>query len=128
MKALVEYYVDNRHPEASDCNAGTQDAPFRTIQAAVDAASDGDTVWVKPGVYRETVKVTKSGFSKERPFRIAATEQRKAIIRGMMWLAIGSLLAQVCSAPYGHIKPDQERKRCLGSGAIQTKCSLTASF
>ena len=33
---------------------------YPTIQAAVDAARDGDTVIVKPGVYRENVVVTRS--------------------------------------------------------------------
>ena len=31
--------------------------PFRTIQAAVDRARRGDTIWVCPGLYEETVKV-----------------------------------------------------------------------
>ncbi len=34
-----------------------------TIQAAVDAATPGDTVLVPPGVYRETVTITKSGIT-----------------------------------------------------------------
>ena len=29
---------------------------YETIQGAVDAASDGDTIWVHPGIYREQVK------------------------------------------------------------------------
>jgi hypothetical protein len=31
--------------------------PFRTIQAAVDRARRGDTIWVCPGLYLETVRV-----------------------------------------------------------------------
>nr|BAL59680.1 hypothetical protein HGMM_OP4C316 [Candidatus Acetothermum autotrophicum] len=34
--------------------------PFSKIQAALDAAKDGDTITVGPGVYRENLKITKS--------------------------------------------------------------------
>ena len=37
---------------------GKHHRPFRTIQAAVDAADPGDTIRVCPGLYRETVKVS----------------------------------------------------------------------
>ena len=38
-------------PSGSDENAGTADAPFATVQAAVDAAEAGDTVLLAPGAY-----------------------------------------------------------------------------
>lgn len=34
--------------------------PFSKIQAALDAAKDGETITVGPGVYRENLKITKS--------------------------------------------------------------------
>ncbi len=34
--------------------------PFTKIQAALDAAKDGDTITVGPGLYRENLKITKS--------------------------------------------------------------------
>jgi len=34
--------------------------PFTKIQAALDAAKDGDTITVGPGIYRENLKITKS--------------------------------------------------------------------
>ncbi|MEM4382380.1 MAG: right-handed parallel beta-helix repeat-containing protein, partial [Candidatus Caldarchaeum sp.] len=34
--------------------------PFAKIQAALDAAKDGDTITVGPGVYKENLKITKS--------------------------------------------------------------------
>lgn len=33
-------------------------ASFHTIQSAIDAAKDGDTITVTPGVYEETIKIT----------------------------------------------------------------------
>ena len=40
--------------------ASTKPADFHTIQAAVNAASNGDTIKVAPGVYAESVTVNKS--------------------------------------------------------------------
>jgi hypothetical protein len=57
----VRYYVD---PSGSDAGAGTQTAPFRTIQRASDAAGPGDTVLVRPGIYygsERIVAIERSG-------------------------------------------------------------------
>ena len=42
------YYVNN---DGNDANAGTQTAPFKTIQRGINAAANGDTVWVGDGFY-----------------------------------------------------------------------------
>jgi hypothetical protein len=47
----------------SDSNAGSLAKPFRTIQRAANVAGPGDTVVVRGGTYRETVKVARSGTS-----------------------------------------------------------------
>ncbi len=39
----------------NDRNAGTQEAPLRTIQRAADLAQPGDTITVHEGIYRERV-------------------------------------------------------------------------
>jgi parallel beta-helix repeat protein len=39
---------------------GSKHFPFNTIQEAVDAAADGDEVKVEPGMYMESVTITKS--------------------------------------------------------------------
>jgi hypothetical protein len=45
----------------SDDDAGTEAAPMRTIQHAVDQATPGDTVVVMEGTYRERIAFSKSG-------------------------------------------------------------------
>src|SRR3954468_23274949 len=55
---LSTYYVSTT---GGDANPGTLAAPFKTIQRAANAASAGDTVIVRAGTYRETVRVPRSG-------------------------------------------------------------------
>ncbi len=45
----------------SDSNPGTQTAPWRTVQHAVDTARPGNTVNVRGGVYEELVSINASG-------------------------------------------------------------------
>ncbi|MBI5833542.1 MAG: DUF1565 domain-containing protein, partial [Armatimonadetes bacterium] len=44
-----------------DKAAGSEAAPFRTISRAAEAAVAGDTVQIRAGVYRETVRPRNSG-------------------------------------------------------------------
>ena len=55
---LSTYYVST---SGADANPGTFAAPFRTIQRGANAAAAGDVVMVRGGVYRETVRVPRSG-------------------------------------------------------------------
>ncbi|MES1188173.1 MAG: DUF1565 domain-containing protein [Myxococcales bacterium] len=52
-------------PSGSDTNAGSQAAPFATLQKATNSASAGDTIWVRGGTYHCTSQITlsKSGTS-----------------------------------------------------------------
>ncbi|MBT3269326.1 DUF1565 domain-containing protein [Candidatus Poribacteria bacterium] len=59
--SATEYVVDARAEIADDENPGTSERPFRTIQHAAEVARAGDTVIVRPGVYREAVILTHSG-------------------------------------------------------------------
>ena len=54
------YYVDQNAPNASDGNAGSEGAPWKTIgrAAAAEEGKPGDTVLIHSGVYREHVQVT----------------------------------------------------------------------
>jgi len=58
----TEYYVS---PTGSDSGAGTQAAPFATVQKANDSAAAGDTIWMRAGTYNCTSQITlsKSGTS-----------------------------------------------------------------
>ena len=64
--AATTYHVDQRDPESSDDNSGTKMRPFETIGRAASRVGPGDTVIVRGGVYRERVKVEKSGAGRER--------------------------------------------------------------
>ncbi|MEN6559589.1 MAG: right-handed parallel beta-helix repeat-containing protein [Acidobacteriota bacterium] len=57
----ADVFVDQAHPRAADTNPGTRDAPWRTIRKAAGMLRAGDTCWVGPGTYDETVPVTASG-------------------------------------------------------------------
>ncbi|UQX89367.1 right-handed parallel beta-helix repeat-containing protein [Jatrophihabitans telluris] len=50
-------------PSGSDSAAGSQSAPLRTVQAAVNKAAAGGTVVVRAGTYHETVSITKANLT-----------------------------------------------------------------
>lgn len=55
---LSSYFVST---SGSDAAPGTLEAPLRTIQHAADIAQPGDTVYIRGGTYRETVRPARSG-------------------------------------------------------------------
>ena len=57
------YYVDINNPNASDKNPGTELKPWQTIQHAANILVAGDTVFIKNGIYRESVEVKHSGLN-----------------------------------------------------------------
>ncbi len=57
------YFVDANHPNARDTNPGTETLPFKTISKATSLVNAGDTVFIKGGIYRETVTLSRSGTS-----------------------------------------------------------------
>lgn len=59
--AGAAFYVDKNNSGASDTNAGTEAHPWKTLAKAAATAQAGDTVYVKAGVYYESVKPTYSG-------------------------------------------------------------------
>lgn len=77
----------------SDSNAGTQAAPFRTIQRAATAAKPDTTVHVAPGTYAGNVKTTVNGTATAR-IRYVSTTRWGAKVVGTgteaMWTNNGS--------------------------------------
>ena len=65
----------------NDANPGTQTAPFRTIQAAVNRMGAGDVCFIHGGVYRETVKIKASG-TPGKPLRIQACQSEEVVLDG----------------------------------------------
>jgi len=55
------YYVAQKSEVASDTNEGTAFAPFKTLKKAAEVAEAGDTVIVREGIYRETLKPKNDG-------------------------------------------------------------------
>lgn len=55
------YYVAQNHPKAADSNPGTEELPWRTLTQAANVAKAGDIVWIKAGIYQETLQPYNSG-------------------------------------------------------------------
>ena len=65
-----------------DCNSGTINAPFRTINHAAQIAQAGDTVQVHDGTYREWVNPKNGGLSEDRRIVYEAAPCEHPIIKG----------------------------------------------
>lgn len=74
----AEWYVSS---DGSNGNPGTLGRPLRTMQAAADKMQPGDVCYVRGGVYRETVIVTKSGTA-GKPIRFAAYAGENVTLSG----------------------------------------------
>jgi len=68
-------------PDGDDAAAGTREAPLATLQTAVDRARPGDTVLVRGGVYRETVRLTRSG-RPDAPIRLMGMPGEEVVLSG----------------------------------------------
>jgi hypothetical protein len=73
--------VAQEHVAADDANAGTEQAPLRTIAAAVARAQAGDTIFVHRGIYREQIKPTHGG-EDGRPLVFRAAAGESVVVRG----------------------------------------------
>ncbi|KAL1748384.1 polysaccharide lyase family 9 protein [Schizophyllum fasciatum] len=97
-------------PEGSDSNAGTIDAPLASIQAAVDKASAGDTIYLREGTYTPTknIQIKKSGTS-SAPYTITNYEGESVLIDGEeLPYTPGELDSKIPSSDRGvfHIEAD----------------------
>lgn len=57
------YYVDPRHPGANDVGLGYAGQPFKTLAKACAMARKGETILLRGGIYRETLKPLQDGVS-----------------------------------------------------------------
>ncbi|RMD78331.1 MAG: hypothetical protein D6820_10125 [Lentisphaerae bacterium] len=73
--------VDANHAQPHDRNNGSSNQPFASINAALETAQPGDTIIVKPGIYRERVCPRRGG-TPQAPIRLISEQPHKAIIRG----------------------------------------------
>ena len=73
--AATDLYVS---PAGSDQDAGTSSAPFKTIQASLDAASPGVVVHLAAGTYHEQ-PVTRTDGTATAPITIKGPETGKAV-------------------------------------------------
>jgi len=74
-------YVDGAGSAASDSNPGTIEKPFKTINAAAQAATPLTRVIIRGGEYRETVKPARGGDNEEAMICYEAAEGEKVIIK-----------------------------------------------
>jgi len=96
-------WVDAVH--GSDQNSGKSPATaVRTIQRADELAQPGDTVHILPGIYRETVKLTKNGSPDHPTHYVVERGPGSAIVRGSE--PSGSLRWTQLSANTIGLRPD----------------------
>jgi Protein of unknown function (DUF1565) len=66
----------------SDSNPGTIDLPWRTIQHAADSMDAGETVYIRGGVYNESVDIEVSGSASAGPVTFQSYPGENAILDG----------------------------------------------
>ncbi|MCC7374072.1 MAG: right-handed parallel beta-helix repeat-containing protein [Verrucomicrobiales bacterium] len=76
-----QWVVDVNHPRAADSNPGTDDAPFKTLGAALRRIKPGTTLKIKGGVYRESVNLENSGTAND-PVIIEVEPGERAVLCG----------------------------------------------
>ena len=77
-----DYFVDQKNPKADDKSPGTLEAPFKTIQAAVDTAQPNDTVQVRAGVYHESVRFKRGGTNIRWTITLQAYRDEHVVLDG----------------------------------------------
>ena len=105
VTACAAVYHVAQSPSASDDNAGSEDAPWRTISRAVEELRPGDTVYIHDGVYREWVAPRVSGTA-DAPISFVGTSKEKVILTGadeiVEWEPVPESGNVYCHAPWEH--------------------------
>jgi hypothetical protein len=110
--------------DGSDDAGGDAAHPVQTVSRAADIALPGDTVLIGPGIYRETVGLTRSG-TPGRPIIFQALKPGTAVISGAdeltIWAPVADKLGEfVCDWPHDFIidhTPDGAPVRSHGAPA-----------
>lgn len=76
------YYVDNRHPKASNSNPGTRELPFLTIGKAAEIMQPGERVVIMSGVYRERVAPARGGTGPDTMISYEAAPGATVVVKG----------------------------------------------
>jgi hypothetical protein len=76
-----DYVVDMHSRHASDEGPGTPELPLKTIAKAAELARAGDTVLVKPSLYRERVRLANSG-TPTAPITFVADPPGSVVVSG----------------------------------------------
>lgn len=125
-------------PTGSDSNSGTSSAPKRTIQAAIDAASAGDRVIVRPGSYTERnsregdsypgIQVTRSGITimSETPGAAIIDQNYEAaglVLRGSVSdVTISGFSIRQCLRGGVYMTNSSKKRRIVVDGNTITGC------
>jgi hypothetical protein len=119
VAAAAEFFVDQHHPKAGDKNPGTTDMPFASISAAAQIAAGGDTVWIRSGIYRESVQSAHAG-TVQQPIVFSAAPGAMVIVSGADrvtgWHKEDGA-DQIFSVPWAHAfmtHPDDDFHRLTG--------------
>ena len=76
------YYVDARHPAASDRNPGSREQPFATINRAAQVLQPGERVVVAAGVYRERIRPARGGTGPDQMISYEAEPGAEVVLKG----------------------------------------------
>ena len=95
VASAATYYVATS-PTGNDGNAGTQAAPFGTIEFALNKLMVGDTLFIRGGTYAERLENEKginwpSGISWTNPVTIAAFPGEIVILEGYIGITRNNL-------------------------------------
>jgi len=76
------FFVDKNNPAASNNNPGTIGLPWLSIQHAADVASPGDTIYIRNGIYAESVATQNDGNDEMGPIVFSAYPGENPVIDG----------------------------------------------
>ena len=81
------YYVAQGGANASDENAGSEEQPWQTLAHAAEQVGPGDTVFIKAGTYRETLRLTTDKVTVEAfgDDAVIITRPESEVIEAAVW-------------------------------------------